>query len=60
MDRAHLEFLNLIEMTLLYISTFGLSDIFVAYMKFNTMEKIYYYVVLGLLGLFIFALTIHD
>ena len=59
MDRVYLEFLNLIEMLLLYISTYGLSELFVAHMKFNTMDKIYYHLFLGLIGLFIFILTVY-
>ena len=59
MDRAYLEFLNLIEMLLLYISTYGLSNIFIQYMKFNTTQQLYYYIILGLIGLFIFTLTVH-
>ena len=60
MDHVYLEFLNLIEMLLLYISTYGLSNIFVEYMKFNTMDKLYYYIILGLIGLFIFTLTVNH
>lgn len=60
MDHVYLEFLNLIEMLLLYISTYGLSNIFVEHMKFNTMDKLYYYIFLGLIGLFIFTLTVNH
>ena len=59
MDYALLQFLNLIELTLLYLSFFGLSDIFVAHMKFNKLEKICYYLSLGLLGVCLFSLTIY-
>lgn len=43
MDHVCLGFLNLFEELLLFVSVYGLSDIFVNHMKFNTMEKIYYY-----------------
>lgn len=60
MDRVYLELLNLIEMVLLYIATYGLSDLFVKHMKFNDTAKLYYYLFLGFIGLFIFTLTIHH
>ena len=59
MDHVCLGFLNLFEELLLFVSIYGLSDIFVNHMKFNTMEKIYYYTLLGFIGLFIFTLTIY-
>lgn len=59
MDHVCLGFLNLFEELLLFVSVYGLSGIFVNHMKFNTTEKIYYYTFLGLIGLFIFTLTIY-
>ena len=60
MDQVYLELLNLIELILLYIATYGLSDLYVKHMKFNDSDKLYYYIFLGLTGLFIFTLTIHN
>ena len=59
MDHVCLGFLNLFEELLLFVSVYGLSDIFVNYMKLNMMEKIYYYTFLGFIGLFIFTLTVY-
>jgi hypothetical protein len=59
MDHATLQFLNLMEHCLLYLSVFGLSDLFISKMKFNTRKKFLYYTFLGVLGLIVFALTIY-
>lgn len=54
------EFVDLIKLLLLYLSLFGISDIFINYMKFTHFQKLIFYLVLGILGITIFINTIPN
>ena len=54
------EFVDLIKLLLLYLSLFGISDIFINYMKFTHFQKLIFYLVLGIFGITIFINTIPN
>ena len=51
--------LDVIEIIFIYLSVFGLSDIFVKNMNFSTKQKIVYYTFLGIIGVVSFFVTLH-
>ena len=53
-----IEVIDVVEIIFIYLSAFGLCDLFIKKMKFSTKQKILFYSLLGIIGVISFFVTL--